>query len=135
MLPKVFAVPLMLLLRPLLPLPKIFDAPPLLLLPNILGAPLLALLAMMLMEALPKMPPLLPKMFEDPLVLTLLFPKMLLLPPVLLVPKMLVGTLLLLIPAILLILLLPSLPAAPVLLFSLLKMLAVPLLPFPKMLA
>ena len=87
LLPELFAVLLVLLLKPLLPLPKIFDAPPLLL--------------------LPKMPLLLPRMFEDTLVLKLLFPKMLLLPPVLLVPKTLVGTLL----------------------FSLLKMLTVPFLP------
>ncbi len=50
------------------PPPKIFDAPPLLLLPNILEAPLLALLAKRLMEALPPLPKLLPKV-ELPLLL------------------------------------------------------------------
>ena len=60
LLPKIFAVPLVLLLRPPPPPPKIFDAPPLLLLPNIKGAPLLALLARMLMEALPPLLKLLP---------------------------------------------------------------------------
>ena len=66
LLPKIFAVPLVLMLRPLLvvellsPPPKIFDAPPLLLHPNIQDAPLLALLAKELMEALPPLPELLP---------------------------------------------------------------------------
>ena len=117
LLPK---IPLVLLVL----LPKIFDAPPLLLHPNIQDAPLFALFAKELMEALPPLPELLPAQ---------LLPKVKL-------PRLLAdlaGS-----PLKLRVLVLDAvlsnddpLPAAPVLLFSLLKMLSVPFLLFPKMLA
>ena len=89
LLPRIFAVPLVLLLRPLQPLPKIFDAPPLLLLSNILGALLLALLAKMFVVL---------RIFAVPLVLLLRPlqppPKIFDAPPLLLLPNILGAPLL-----------------------------------------